>query len=1178
MCNWRVVPRVVIACVAVWSAFAQAGDFRILYAEPVDIRLEASQRAAGEKSARGAHLSFDAYGRRFEIALEPNERLLSRLTPERRAALATYEVYRGTLDGLPGTWVRLTRRGEMLAGAIWDGQDLYALAPFVSTARFLVAPPAPAPRTVVYRASDIHGVNGAQRYDAGPLVAKETALDAYKTVVTELRAQAAAGATGTLLQIEVAMLADPEIAGIFGDTVGEMVARMNIVDGIFTEQVCVTVLPTDFEIFAGASNPFTSTNSGTLLDQVAQYRARTPVIRDRGLAHLMTGKDLDDDILGVAYLGVLCEPQIGVSLSEGWHDVLTSALVAAHELGHNFGAPHDGEEGPCAATARTYLMSPFLNYSDRFSDCSLSEMQPVIDSAACLTVAPRSDVEVRISAPTLLASAGEPFDYVFDVVSIGNATVGAVSATIRPGELTVQEAAVDGGACAITSEVQCDLGDMPAGDTRRVALRLLGSQSGTYPTSVQVAAADDQDTGNNSGSIDVLLDAPHDVAVSIVESNAEGYTREPYTFHVVIDSVGTQGVDDVVLEVGLGGLNAARASVDGIECRLDLQPIQCPIGAMGSGTSHTATVVVAGSRAQTYGFSAHVAASNDGSDLNNHVHTTLTLASAVDVGIDIESVPAETQAGTPVDIVLDVTSVGVRAAEGAVASLSVPAAASVVIIDAAGGQCIERYAATYDCTYQSIEPGSARRISARTTFTTAGHYNVFAEATAPLDDNRGNGSRAQTLNVLPAIDARPIRPYDSRLIEGRQAGISVTIRNDGLTATGELALDVTLPAEIHAVSASFGSGDCSIQATVIHCALASLAAEGEERLVFEVGSDTPGRYEAMVTVSTAADSRPENDVATWTIDIIPYVDAGIAAVPAQLSAPLDTPFEVPIRITTDRRPVDDVVLAVQNNNFDVVDATSSIGECVIGSQTLCSFGNLPAFTAVDVLLHLKSSHLGPDTFAVWIGSGGGIDPDNDRATIAVLVGNIGDVMVTFGAPRVDATAGRNFDLPTITVHGVKTADQVVLTVSNLGDLQIVSATMADVSCAVASTVTCDLGTVFANSTRALDLVVRADRAMEVLTQAVAYAEYDENPGDNGGQIVVSVKDAPPSNSGSSSGGGGGGGSLDWLTLCAGVLLIAWRSRPRMQLRATVAVAHSRCSANRPLPPPLIAANGIWPSL
>jgi hypothetical protein len=32
--------------------------------------------------------------------------------------------------------------------------------------------------------------------------------------------------------------------------------------------------------------------------------------------------------------------------------------IAAHELGHNFNAPHDGEAGACATTAQTFLMAP----------------------------------------------------------------------------------------------------------------------------------------------------------------------------------------------------------------------------------------------------------------------------------------------------------------------------------------------------------------------------------------------------------------------------------------------------------------------------------------------------------------------------------------------------------------------------------------------------------------------------------------------------------------------------------------------------------------------------------------------------------------------------------------------------------------------------------------------------
>ena len=62
-----------------------------------------------------------------------------------------------------------------------------------------------------------------------------------------------------------------------------------------------------------------------------------------------------------------------------------SALIAAHEMGHHFGAPHDGEAGACRSTPQTFLLAPRLSQSDQFSACGVQQIQPAITTATCLT-------------------------------------------------------------------------------------------------------------------------------------------------------------------------------------------------------------------------------------------------------------------------------------------------------------------------------------------------------------------------------------------------------------------------------------------------------------------------------------------------------------------------------------------------------------------------------------------------------------------------------------------------------------------------------------------------------------------------------------------------------------------------------------------------------------------------
>ena len=78
--------------------------------------------------------------------------------------------------------------------------------------------------------------------------------------------------------------------------------------------------------------------------------------------------------------GGLCNNRFSASLSEARSGVSFDALMAAHEIGHVFGAPHDGETAPRPATprARPALMAPQLNGSRLSRSCSLDQIAPVV--------------------------------------------------------------------------------------------------------------------------------------------------------------------------------------------------------------------------------------------------------------------------------------------------------------------------------------------------------------------------------------------------------------------------------------------------------------------------------------------------------------------------------------------------------------------------------------------------------------------------------------------------------------------------------------------------------------------------------------------------------------------------------------------------------------------------------
>ncbi|MEP2651268.1 MAG: putative Ig domain-containing protein, partial [Paraglaciecola sp.] len=105
-----------------------------------------------------------------------------------------------------------------------------------------------------------------------------------------------------------------------------------------------------------------------------------------------------------------------------------ASLIAAHEFGHNFSAPHDNENGSaCAAAPGTYLMNPTINGNDQFSDCSLSIIQPIVDGASCIVdVTPVTNTPPAItSRASTAATTNIAYDYDSDgqVESAGSETI-----------------------------------------------------------------------------------------------------------------------------------------------------------------------------------------------------------------------------------------------------------------------------------------------------------------------------------------------------------------------------------------------------------------------------------------------------------------------------------------------------------------------------------------------------------------------------------------------------------------------------------------------------------------------------------------------------------------------------------------------------------------------------------
>ncbi len=471
-------------------------------------------------------MTFEAYGRHFNFQLQPNEAIL-RAVPTGRADI---EPLRGQVEGLAKSWVRMTHTQSGWRGMFSDGQEMYAIETAADVAGSVVQPLTDS-SVVIYRLKDALLPDGPAlcqilNADGSPYVGTDVqGRVTAKMLVDSIVKDAATFPNGPDLELTVGVVADYEFYNAFtADPEGAIISRWDIVDGIWSSQVGVKMSLAPLTVLKTAKEPFTKTAPSDLLAQVRQYRGANPAQLETGVTHLMTGRNLDGDVVGIAYMNSVCNGDVADSLSEGAHGAMESALIAAHELGHNFNAPHDGEAGACATTPQTFLMAPKINYSQQFSSCSLTQINARIKTAGCVVPYEAPDVEIELPATLVGAVANSTFTVSFVAHAIGDDPSTAVTASATlPENVTFQSATVPDGTCTNDSgTVSCTLGNMLPQQTRQIDLTLVGGAVGTSTAILSVASPNDTVSTNNSAQVSIQISAAAPTTPAVANSSSGG--------------------------------------------------------------------------------------------------------------------------------------------------------------------------------------------------------------------------------------------------------------------------------------------------------------------------------------------------------------------------------------------------------------------------------------------------------------------------------------------------------------------------------------------------------------------------------------------------------------------------------------------------------------------------------
>ena len=283
-------------------------------------------------------------------------------------------VFQGEMDGQDYGSSVFTIDENFVMGFWQEGTVVYYLEPL-----WRLLPDAPRNQYIIYKGKDIVIPEGFCGLTA------ETIAEQRKRQQKEQQEQPQEKAAGPCLQVEIALAADFEmfqalgsVASVESFMLGTLGNVQTNYDDEFDNELQYEVVTT-FVANSNSTDPWTNnSDAGTLLDDFTGWGnggGFGGVVYD--VAAIWTDRNFNGSTIGVAWLSSICTNLRYHALERFSTNAALLRVVWAHELGHNFDAPHDGSGG--------FIMSPSVNSTTTWSTLSLNRINAFVPSRTCLT-------------------------------------------------------------------------------------------------------------------------------------------------------------------------------------------------------------------------------------------------------------------------------------------------------------------------------------------------------------------------------------------------------------------------------------------------------------------------------------------------------------------------------------------------------------------------------------------------------------------------------------------------------------------------------------------------------------------------------------------------------------------------------------------------------------------------